>query len=69
MVHIWLNSSGSYRFETMLFKAENDTTLNPACQKDESMEPCFHTPPFYDCRGKRGIDTGSMVPYVTHCRI
>ncbi|KAH9773998.1 Galactoside 2-alpha-L-fucosyltransferase [Citrus sinensis] len=56
-------------FETMLFKAENDTTPNPACQKDESMEPCFHTPPFYDCRGKSGIDTGSMVPYVTHCRI
>ncbi|KAH9709639.1 Galactoside 2-alpha-L-fucosyltransferase [Citrus sinensis] len=56
-------------FETMLFKAQNDTTPNPACQKDESMEPCFHTPPFYDCRGKRGIDTGSMVPYVTHCRI
>jgi xyloglucan fucosyltransferase len=32
-----------------------------------SMEPCFHAPPFYDCKAKRGVDTGKLVPHVRHC--
>uniref|UniRef100_J3MCB4 Fucosyltransferase n=1 Tax=Oryza brachyantha TaxID=4533 RepID=J3MCB4_ORYBR len=38
------------------------------CWRDVSMEPCFHAPPFYDCRLKRGADTGKIVPHVRHCQ-
>lgn len=51
----------------ILYKPENDTTPDPACRRAMSMEPCFHAPPFYDCKAKRGTDTGNLVPHVRHC--
>ncbi|MED6182323.1 Galactoside 2-alpha-L-fucosyltransferase [Stylosanthes scabra] len=51
----------------ILYKPENRTAPNPACRRAMSMEPCFHAPPFWDCRAKRGIDTGELVPHVRHC--
>ncbi|XP_022733887.1 galactoside 2-alpha-L-fucosyltransferase-like [Durio zibethinus] len=51
----------------ILYKSENQTTPNPPCQRAVSMEPCFHAPPFYDCKAKKGIDTGKVVPHVRHC--
>ncbi|KAL0538871.1 hypothetical protein IC582_023038 [Cucumis melo] len=51
----------------ILYKAENMTTPNPPCRRAMSMEPCFHAPPFYDCKAKKGIDTGKVVPHVRHC--
>ncbi|KAM0952610.1 putative Type 1 galactoside alpha-(1,2)-fucosyltransferase [Dioscorea sansibarensis] len=51
----------------ILFKPENRTIPDPACRRVMSMEPCFHAPPFYDCKEKRGVDTGALVPYVRHC--
>ncbi|KAL4398648.1 hypothetical protein HN51_003255 [Arachis hypogaea] len=51
----------------ILYKPENRTAPNPPCRRAMSMEPCFHAPPFYDCRAKRGIDTGELVPHVRHC--
>ncbi|XP_031281180.1 galactoside 2-alpha-L-fucosyltransferase-like [Pistacia vera] len=51
----------------ILDKPENKTVPNPPCRRVMSMEPCFHAPPFYDCKAKRGIDTGSVVPHVRHC--
>lgn len=51
----------------ILVKTENRTTPNPPCGRAMSMEPCFHAPPFYDCKAKRGIDTGAVVPHVRHC--
>lgn len=51
----------------ILYKAENMTTPNPPCRRAMSMEPCFHAPPFYDCKAKKGIDTGEVVPHVRHC--
>ncbi|KAK8667807.1 hypothetical protein V6N13_105288 [Hibiscus sabdariffa] len=41
----------------ILYKSENQTTPNPPCVRAMSMEPCFHAPPFYDCKAKKGIDT------------
>lgn len=46
----------------ILYKPENRTAPNPACRRAMSMEPCFHAPPFYDCKAKRGTDTGELVP-------
>ncbi|KAG8094234.1 hypothetical protein GUJ93_ZPchr0012g20196 [Zizania palustris] len=52
----------------VMHKPANDSaTADPPCGRDASMEPCFHSPPFYDCRLKRGADTGKIVPHVRHC--
>lgn len=51
----------------ILTKAENRTVPNPPCRRAISMEPCFHAPPFWDCKAKRGVDTGERVPHVKHC--
>lgn len=51
----------------ILYKPENQTAPDPPCRRAMSMEPCFHAPPFYDCKAKMGIDTGALVPHVSHC--
>ncbi|OEL26861.1 Galactoside 2-alpha-L-fucosyltransferase [Dichanthelium oligosanthes] len=51
----------------LMFKPENRTAPNPPCRQVMSMEPCFHAPPFYDCKARRGADTGKLVPHVRHC--
>ncbi|XP_010943046.1 galactoside 2-alpha-L-fucosyltransferase [Elaeis guineensis] len=51
----------------IMFKPENETAPDPPCRRVMSMEPCFHAPPFYDCKAKRGVDTGALVPHVKHC--
>ena len=51
----------------ILYKPQNQTTPNPHCGRAMSMEPCFHAPPFYDCKAKTGVDTGALVPHVRHC--
>ncbi|KAM1741299.1 hypothetical protein ACFX13_011538 [Malus domestica] len=51
----------------ILYKPENQTTPDPPCGQVMSMEPCFHAPPFYDCKAKKGVDTGALVPHVRHC--
>ncbi|KAL2340745.1 hypothetical protein Fmac_008685 [Flemingia macrophylla] len=51
----------------ILYKPENGTAPDPPCQRTMSMEPCFHAPPFYDCKAKRGTDTGALVSHVRHC--
>ena len=51
----------------ILYKSDNQTTPNPPFRQAMSMEPCFHAPPFYDCKKKKGIDNGALVPHVRHC--
>lgn len=51
----------------ILFKPENQTAPDPPCRRAMSIEPCFHAPPFYDCKAKTGVDTGALVPHVKHC--
>ncbi|KAG2610859.1 hypothetical protein PVAP13_4KG224000 [Panicum virgatum] len=52
----------------VMYRPDNETHVpDPPCGRDVSMEPCFHAPPFYDCRLKRGADTGEIVPQVQHC--
>ncbi|KAL7139279.1 hypothetical protein ABFS83_09G040100 [Erythranthe nasuta] len=51
----------------ILYKPENLTAPDPPCGRAVSMEPCFHAPPFYDCKLRRGVDTGAIVPHVKHC--
>ncbi|XP_008797312.2 galactoside 2-alpha-L-fucosyltransferase-like [Phoenix dactylifera] len=51
----------------ILFKPENGTMPKPPCRRAMSMEPCFHTPPYYDCKAKVVMDTGALIPHVRHC--
>ncbi|TVU00500.1 hypothetical protein EJB05_54065, partial [Eragrostis curvula] len=52
----------------VMYRPENDSAVpDPPCGQDVSMDPCFHAPPFYDCRLKHGADTGKIVPQVKHC--
>jgi xyloglucan fucosyltransferase len=52
----------------VMYRPENDTVVpDPPCVQDVSMDPCFHAPPFYDCRLKHGADTGKIVPFIKHC--
>lgn len=51
----------------ILYKPENRIAPNPPCRQAMSMEPCFHAPPFFDCKAKMGVDTGALVPHVRHC--
>ncbi|KAK3131925.1 hypothetical protein QOZ80_6AG0513450 [Eleusine coracana subsp. coracana] len=52
----------------VMYRPENDSLVpDPPCGRDVSMDPCFHAPPFYDCRLKHGADTGKIVPHVKHC--
>jgi xyloglucan fucosyltransferase len=41
---------------------------DPPCFRDVSMEPCFHAPHVYDCKRKRGLDVGEVLPHVRHCQ-
>ncbi|WOL08787.1 hypothetical protein Cni_G17540 [Canna indica] len=40
---------------------------NPPCVRSLSMEPCFHFPPSFECKTKRKVDIGRVVPNVRHC--
>ncbi|KAG8379214.1 hypothetical protein BUALT_Bualt07G0065300 [Buddleja alternifolia] len=51
----------------ILYKPENQTAPDPPCRQAMSIEPCFHAPPFYDCKLRKGVDTGNVVPHVKHC--
>lgn len=50
------------------FNTENQMA-NPRCRRAMSMDPCFHFPPFLDCksRAKSNVDQGALVPYLKHC--
>ncbi|XP_047321211.1 galactoside 2-alpha-L-fucosyltransferase-like [Impatiens glandulifera] len=39
----------------------------PSCILAKSMDPCFHLPPYFDCKAKTGANTGSMRSYVQNC--
>ncbi|KAK3228679.1 hypothetical protein Dsin_000560 [Dipteronia sinensis] len=46
----------------------NRTIPDPPCGRGVSMEPCFHTPPIFDCKAlTTTVDTGALVPHVRHC--
>ncbi|KAI9165088.1 hypothetical protein LWI28_007444 [Acer negundo] len=52
----------------ILYKIENQSAApDPPCGRVMSMEPCFHSPPIYDCKTKKYVDNGALVPHVRHC--
>ncbi|MQM09094.1 hypothetical protein Taro_041958 [Colocasia esculenta] len=51
----------------ILLKPEGGKMPQPACVRETSIDPCFHSPPWYVCREKRNGDNGKVVPFVTQC--
>lgn len=52
----------------ILYKFQNGTVHNPPCFRAKSLEPCYHSPPYYDCNKKtRSNNTVNIVPHVRHC--
>ncbi|XP_020091138.1 galactoside 2-alpha-L-fucosyltransferase-like [Ananas comosus] len=51
----------------VLSAPENRKAPDIACRRAFTLEPCFHSPPNFDCRAKRNADTGNLVRHVTHC--
>ncbi|XP_044348159.1 galactoside 2-alpha-L-fucosyltransferase isoform X1 [Triticum aestivum] len=47
--------------------AEKKEVPEPPCVRAMSVEPCFHSPSYYDCTARRDVDVGKVVPYVRHC--
>ncbi|CAN8272672.1 unnamed protein product [Cochlearia groenlandica] len=61
---------GGLRAWILYKQEENQTNLNTSftsCGRAMSPDPCFHAPPYYDCKAKQGSDTGNVVPHVRHC--
>lgn len=51
----------------ILYKISNGQIPDPPCGRALSMEPCYHTPPSYDCKAKTEVDTATLVPHLKHC--
>ncbi|KAG6473320.1 hypothetical protein ZIOFF_067235 [Zingiber officinale] len=47
----------------MLVKHDKDNL----CLQSLTMEPCFHFPPSFECKSRRKMNLGSVVPYLRHC--
>ncbi|KAJ1429199.1 Xyloglucan fucosyltransferase [Sesbania bispinosa] len=52
----------------LLYKLTNNETHFPACERDLSLEPCYHTPPKHYCNGKPIKDFASSFPYMRECK-
>ncbi|KAK4350303.1 hypothetical protein RND71_029616 [Anisodus tanguticus] len=51
----------------ILYKFENGTVHNPPCFQATSLEPCYHSPPYYNCKKKTASSNTVNVPHVRHC--
>ncbi|XP_062223534.1 galactoside 2-alpha-L-fucosyltransferase-like isoform X2 [Phragmites australis] len=46
---------------------EDQAAPDPPCQRALSVEPCFHSPSYYDCAARRDVDLDKLVPYIRRC--
>ncbi|KAJ1278962.1 hypothetical protein BS78_04G118300 [Paspalum vaginatum] len=46
---------------------EGQAAPEPACQRALSVEPCFHSPSYYDCAVGRDVDLDKVTPYIRLC--
>ncbi|WMV21782.1 hypothetical protein MTR67_015167 [Solanum verrucosum] len=52
----------------ILYKFKKGTVHDPPCFRATSLEPCYHSPPYYDCKKKTASNnTVNIVPHVRHC--
>jgi len=46
----------------------NPVYSNEICEREFTLEPCYHYPPLHYCNGKPIEDVGSSFPYIRHCK-
>ncbi|CAN6275844.1 unnamed protein product [Urochloa humidicola] len=51
----------------VLVSAVDGKAPDTPCRHAPTIEPCFHSPPNYDCRAKADGDAGRMVRHIRHC--
>ncbi|KAK7349097.1 hypothetical protein VNO77_06186 [Canavalia gladiata] len=52
----------------LLYRLVKNKTHFPSCERDFSLEPCFHTPPKHHCNGNPIKDYVSSFPYLRKCK-
>ncbi|KAG0523338.1 hypothetical protein BDA96_07G115200 [Sorghum bicolor] len=46
---------------------EGQAAPEPPCQRALSVEPCFHSPSYYNCTVRRDVDLDKVTPYIRRC--
>jgi xyloglucan fucosyltransferase len=52
---------------TPIWSPDTGEVPDPPCMRAISVEPCFHSPSYYDCAARKDVDVGKVVPYVQTC--
>lgn len=52
----------------LLYKLTSNETHLPVCERDFSLEPCYHIPPKHFCNGKSIKGFASSFPYLRECK-
>lgn len=52
---------------TPFWANETGEVPDPPCVRAMSVEPCFHSPSYYDCAASKDVDVGKVLPYVHRC--
>ncbi|CAL5022639.1 unnamed protein product [Urochloa decumbens] len=48
-------------------RAKAAATTEPACRRAISVEPCFHSPSYYDCAAGKDVELDKVRPYIRRC--
>ncbi|KAI4329409.1 hypothetical protein L6164_021676 [Bauhinia variegata] len=51
----------------LLYRLTSNQTHDPPCERDFSVEPCFHISPKYNCEGKTVEHLSSLYPHLREC--
>ncbi|XP_040381048.1 galactoside 2-alpha-L-fucosyltransferase-like [Oryza brachyantha] len=52
----------------VMYRPANESDVpSPPCRRDMSMEPCFLSPPYNNCRNKRSAHSGKVLSHVQNC--
>uniref|UniRef100_A0ACD5Z570 Uncharacterized protein n=1 Tax=Avena sativa TaxID=4498 RepID=A0ACD5Z570_AVESA len=50
-----------------MWEPDRDEVPDPPCVRAMSVEPCFHSPSYYDCAARKDVDVGKVLPYIRVC--
>uniref|UniRef100_A0ACD5YQH4 Uncharacterized protein n=1 Tax=Avena sativa TaxID=4498 RepID=A0ACD5YQH4_AVESA len=50
-----------------MWEPDRDEVPDPPCVRAMSVEPCLHSPSYYDCAARKDVDVGNVVPYIRFC--
>ncbi|KAJ3677007.1 hypothetical protein LUZ60_002731 [Juncus effusus] len=51
----------------ILHSSKDQKVPDPPCHRAMTIDPCFHSPPNFNCKTGSKADTGKMVPHVRQC--